>query len=167
MADTFQQEIETAISILIDKLHEFEAEIFYLQNFGYTNSKEYKDLLCLMDSFTIYGKDGEDFGLWDMYYEDPEYDSAVKAAEATGECKKIPTPYLVDRRAWDIISYFEGVDKERLNMLIDFVKRTTDFGFGVNYDPLDIPDLLVASRAQRLESELPKQSPSPTAKFKI
>ena len=160
-----RQMIVDAIETLVNRLHEYDAEIGHLQNLGFTSSIQYNDLRCRLDGIQIYGKNGEDFGLWDSYFEEVPYEDAVKEAEATGECKQIPKPYLADRHSGKIVSYLEGLDKSRLENLIEFVNETA--AFGNNQQPLDIPALLLKSRALQLERELHTKGVSHSAKHKL
>ena len=163
-ADT-KKPVEGVIESLAEQLHLYDSEIVYLQNLGFTSSTQYYDLRCRLDGVQIYGKDGEDFGLWDSYFEEVPYEDAVKEAEATGECKQIQKPYLADRHSGKIVSYLEGVDKRRLENLIEFVNETA--AFGNNQQPLDIPALLVKSRALQLKRELHTKGLSHSAKHKL
>lgn len=165
MPKTAQDEIEADTKGLVSELTKYDAEISFLQNLGFTTSTEYHGLRCRLDGVQIYGKDGEDFGLWDSYFEEVPYEDAVKEAEATGECKQIPKPFLADRNSGKIVSYLEGVDKRRLDNLIEFVNETTEFGN--NQQPLDIPALLLKSRALLLERELHTKGVSHSSKHKL
>ena len=136
-----RQMIVDAIETLVNRLHEYDAEIGHLQNLGFTSSIQYNDLRCRLDGIQIYGKNGEDFGLWDSYFEEVPYEDAVKEAEATGECKQIPKPYLADRHSGKIVSYLEGVDKRRLDNLIEFVNETA--AFGNNQQPLSQTQIVI------------------------
>lgn len=160
-----KQQVEGVIESLAEQLHLYDSEIGYLQNLGFTSSTQYYDLRCRLDGVQIYGKNGEDFGLWDSYFDEVPYEDAVKEAEATGECKQIPKPYLADRHSGKIVSYLEGVDKSRLENLIEFVNETA--AFGNNQQPLDIPALLLKSRALQLERELHTKGVSHSAKHKL
>ncbi|MGV0998844.1 MAG: hypothetical protein ACOYBQ_05920 [Fluviibacter sp.] len=136
-----RQMIVDAIETLVNRLHEYDAEIGHLQNLGFTSSIQYNDLRCRLDGIQIYGKNGEDFGLWDSYFEEVPYEDAVKEAEATGECKQIPKPYLADRHSGKIVSYLEGLDKSRLENLIEFVNETA--AFGNNQQPLSQTQIVI------------------------
>ena len=152
MKKELKDEIEAATNRLISELHKYDVEVGYLQKFGYTSSTQYKHLRCRLDGVQIYGKDGEDFGLWDSYFEEVPYEEAVEEAKATGECILDPNPFLSDLVSGDIVSFFEGVDKNRLDKLIEFVNTTVDFG--EIHHPLDIPSLLIKSRVLAFEREL-------------
>ncbi len=136
-----RQMIVDAIETLVNRLHEYDADIGHLQNLGFTSSIQYNDLRCRLDGIQIYGKNGEDFGLWDSYFEEVPYEDAVKEAEATGECKQIPKPYLADRHSGKIVSYLEGLDKSRLENLIEFVNETA--AFGNNQQPLSQTQIVI------------------------
>ena len=165
MTKTAQDEIEADTQGLVSELTKYDAEISFLQNLGFTTSTQYHGLRCRLDGVQIYGKDGEDFGLWDSYFEEVPYEDAVKEAEATGECTQVPKPFLADRNSGNIVSYLEGVDKSRLENLIEFVNKTT--AFRNKQQPLDIPALLLKSRALQLERELHTKGVSHSAKHKL
>ena len=165
MTKTAQNEIDADTKGLVSELTKYDAEISFLQNLGFTTSTQYHGLRCRLDGVQIYGKDGEDFGLWDSYFEEVPYEDAVKEAEATGECTQIPKPFLADRNSGKIVSHLEGVDKSRLENLIELVNQTT--AFGNNQQPLDIPALLLKSRALQLERELHTKGVSHSAKHKL
>lgn len=148
-----RQMIEEAIESLVNQLHKFDAEINYLENLGYTSSTQYDALRCRLNGVEVYGKDNEEFGLWDKFAEEAPYEEAVEQAKATGECILVPLPFLSDLDSGGVVSLFEGVDKIRLDELIEFVNTTADFG--IYHHPLDIPELLVKSRVLALEQALP------------
>lgn len=152
MNKELKDEIEAAINRLILELHKFDAEINYLENLGYTSSTQYDALRCRLDGVEVFGKDNEEFGLWDKFAEEAPYEEAVEEAKATGECILVPMPFLSDLDSGDVVSLFEGVDKMRLNDLIELVNTTADFG--ATHHPLDIPSLLVKSRVLALEQAL-------------
>lgn len=152
MNKELKDEIEAAINRLILELHKFDAEINYLENLGYTSSTQYDSLRCRFDGVEVFGKDNEEFGLWDKFAEEAPYEEAVEEAKATGECILVPMPFLSDLDSGDVVSLFEGVDKMRLNDLIELVNTTADFG--ARHHPLDIPSLLVKSRVLALEQAL-------------
>lgn len=148
-----RQMIEEAIESLVNQLHKYDAEVGYLQKLGYTSSTQYDALRCRLDGVEVFGKDNEEFGLWDKFAEEAPYEEAVEEAKATGECILVPMPFLSDLDSGDVVSLFEGVDKMRLNDLIELVNTTADFG--TTHHPLDIPSLLVKSRFLALERALP------------
>lgn len=156
-----RQMIEEAIESLVNQLHKFDAEINYLENLGYTSSTQYDALRCRFDGVEVFGKDNEEFGLWDKFAEEAPYEEAVEEAKATGECILVPMPFLSDLDSGDVVSLFEGIDKMRLNDLIELVNTTADFG--AKHHPLDIPSLLVKSRVLALEQALTaKENDRPT-----
>ena len=80
MTKTAQNEIDADTKGLVSELTKYDAEISFLQNLGFTTSTQYHGLRCRLDGVQIYGKDGEDFGLWDSYFEEVPYEDAVKEA---------------------------------------------------------------------------------------
>lgn len=156
MTEELKNDIKEAIAKLVMNLYQYDDEIIHLANLGFTSPNQYQYLVCCIEGVDIYGKDRESFGLWDKFYEEVSYEEAIEAAKATGECLQIFMPFITDRNSGDIISFFEGVDKDRMEKLIWFVNGTIDFG---NYTPrLDIPALLTESRAAALTRELPNKS---------
>ena len=88
MGTEARQMIEEAIESLVNQLHKFDAEINYLENLGYTSSTQYDALRCRLDGVEVFGKDNEEFGLWDKFAEEAPYEEAVEeAAPLTNEEK--------------------------------------------------------------------------------
>lgn len=163
--ESLENDIKEAITRLVMNLYHYDDEIIHLMNLGFISATHYGNLRCRLDGIEIVGKDREPFGLWDRFDEEVDYEESIEAAKATGECHEFSKPFLADRDSGKVISFFEGVDKHRMNNLIEFVNETVNFG---SHTPqLNIPALLTESRAKALTRELPNKYQGHTKLHKL